>query len=331
MIKLPRLFCAAGLAVAALVVVPTAANAGVAAASTVVRTEAATRSGVDDFAALKAENDAYWTPQRMRDAIPADKVDVKPSTPAEKGSPTGTAAELAAPAKGQVAANRVAGTTSPPVAQVYATPTVGKVFFHDESDGKNYVCSGSTINNPAANMVSTAGHCVHHGNGGKWHSQWRFVPYYDHGATPYGVWYAHWLTTFNGWSNSGSYDWDVAFVNVWSNGGSNLINVVGGNGLRVNYPKTVYVTIMGYPAAPPFDGQWQYFCQGNTYPRWFTDQIGFDCLMTGGSSGGPFFQDYNDYYGYVNGVISNGPDTTSYSPYFDTDVANLYYSVQNLV
>jgi V8-like Glu-specific endopeptidase len=319
MIRLKGLFCAATVASASLVFTVPAAQADIAAA-TVVRAEA---TGAKDFAALKAENDAYWTPERMRNAKPADKAFREPGKETDQDVRPGPAADLTTPAKGKAGADDAR-------AAVTATPTLGKIFFHDQTDGEDYVCSGSTINNPTANLVSTAGHCVHHGDGGAWHSQWRFVPYYDHGATPYGVWYAHWLTTFNGWTEDGDYDWDVAYVNVWDNGGALLVQQVGGNGLRVNYPKTVYVTIMGYPAEPPFDGQWQYYCQGNTYPRWFTDQIGFDCLMTGGSSGGPFFQDYDGYLGYVNGVISNGPDETSYSPYFDTDVANLYNEVKNL-
>lgn len=157
---------------------------------------------------------------------------------------------------------------------------------------------------------------------------WVFMPYYNHGDTPYGTWYAAAFTTFGGWYDNGDQDWDVGFVNVWPNSGTNLIDTVGGDGLVINYPTDVYVTVIAYPAADPYDGEWQYYCQGNIYPRWFTNQVGFDCLMTAGSSGGPFLYQYdnNAMLGYVDGIISNGPPETSYSPYFDTDVGNLYDS-----
>ncbi|GAB3810766.1 trypsin-like serine peptidase [Micromonospora zhanjiangensis] len=279
-----------------------------------------------DAGSTGAALEAYWTPERMRSAIPADKPAAVPtgSTGSTSDKPTGPATVAAAPQAASVKATDRANLN------VNASITVGKIFFHDESDGKDYVCSGSTINNPTKNIVVTAGHCVHGGKGKKWHTNWQFVPYYDHGSRPYGTWWAKQLTSFKGWTQNGSYDWDLAFVNVWPNGSTRLVDQVGGNGLIVNYAKNLYVTLLAYPAGAPYDGSWQYACQGNMY-AYGSEQVGFNCLLTGGASGGPFLYQYSDAtgLGYVDSVISHGPDTINYGPYFDTDVLNLYNGVAN--
>lgn len=261
----------------------------------------------------------------MKDATPADKL-----APPAAGRGTGERAPMAPPQRLVEPAQAPEQNTGPfgGTDRVTASIAVGKVFFHDPADGKDYVCSGSVVNGPAKNLVSTAGHCVHGGKGGAWMQNWSFVPYYDHDNRPYGTWSAHYLTTFRGWTDDGNYDWDIAFVNVWPNNGGKLVDAVGGNGLSVNYPKQVDVTLLAYPVVPPFDGQSQYSCEGRTYEHG-AKQIGFDCLLTGGASGGPFLLNYDGRYGYVNGVISNGPNDKNFSPYFDDTVANLYNAVKN--
>src|SRR3954469_7325375 len=73
----------------------------------------------------KAAVQRYWTPQRMRNARPADRL------------LSGTFAPAAAPRKKRAAA---ATQISPPYTS-QPTSTNGKVFFTD--DGLNYVCSGT--------------------------------------------------------------------------------------------------------------------------------------------------------------------------------------------
>jgi V8-like Glu-specific endopeptidase len=75
-------------------------------------------------------------------------------------------------------------------------------------NGQNYVCSAGTVNSPAGDMVFTAGHCVNDGNG-NWATNWVYVPAYYYGQTPYGMWTASTLTTFNGWRFGGDLNYDV--------------------------------------------------------------------------------------------------------------------------
>ncbi|MEV8623979.1 trypsin-like peptidase domain-containing protein [Streptomyces sp. NPDC051079] len=268
----------------------------------------------------KARAAEYWTPERMAKAVPAERVERTggPGGRPAPQRPTGPATTGSDPVLGNAA--RAEGFR----ATVSATQVVGKVFFTG-SDGKDYVCSGSAVNSTNKNMVFTAGHCVHGGPGQSWNSNWQFVPYYDHGSRPYGTWWAETLVAFNGWTNDGNFGYDLGIVITSPNSSGELVNAVGGMGLQWNQSKDRFVTAMGYPQAPPFDGQWQYFCAATSSQRswWTTDQIKIPCNMTGGSSGGPwiFGKDDNVYCsGWVNGVNSNVDSkdnpTEMRSPYF---------------
>jgi len=262
--------------------------------------------------------EAYWTPARMRAAVPVDKPAPADRTARERADRPGRVGRAHAAA--QPIGPR---TTSPTRQAVNASPGVGKVFF--TANGKNYVCSGSTVNNPAKNLVSTAGHCVHGGKGGTWHSNWAYVPGYRDGSAPFGVWAAKEFTSVKGWTKWSFSWWDFAFVTMWTNNGQKLVHRTGGHGISFNYPKNIPITLLAYPSAAPFTGQVQIYCQGSMYPKG-VQQVGFTCLMTKGSSGGPFLRAYDNTlrFGYVNSNIAHGPDDKSYGPYFDDDVAHIY-------
>ncbi|WP_320064886.1 hypothetical protein [Micromonospora sp. RTGN7] len=290
---------------------------------------AAARSG--QSVADQASN--YWTPERMRTAISADtlvkKADTKSGTAL---GPTGPARSVpaAAPtvssnALGKTAAGGGMGTN------VNASATVGKVFFYNPANGGNYVCSAGTVNSGSKLLVMSAGHCVHGGAGGQWMQNWVFVPYYNYGSAPYGQWSAKYLTTFNAWINSSDLSRDVSWITVWPNSSNQaLVNVVGGNGIMANYPYQQFITILAYPAAPPYDGGWQQYCQGNSYQS--GNKMAMNCGFTGGSSGSLWLQGYSDSttLGNVDGIMSTLDGAgVNRSSYFDTAVWDVYVSVAN--
>lgn len=108
---------------------------------------------------------AYWTPERMKSAIPTD-------TPTSTTEVNRQIDELEQPA---LADEPVTDGSSPVTAILNAitpqavTPvtnfskTNGKVFFRNQTDGKDYVCSGASVNSRSKRLVVTAGHCVHGG------------------------------------------------------------------------------------------------------------------------------------------------------------------------
>ena len=104
----------------------------------------------------KAAVQRYWTAERMRNAIPADKV--------LSGS------FAAAPRK---APKRAPAQQIPPPYTSQPTSTNGKVFFTD--DGLNYVCSGNAVLSGNSSVVWTASPCVSDGASG-FHTNWSFVP-----------------------------------------------------------------------------------------------------------------------------------------------------------
>jgi hypothetical protein len=217
----------------------------------------------------KAAVQRYWTPERMRNARPADRV------------LSGTYAPAAKARKKPAAAVQI-----PPPYTSQPTSTNGKVFFTD--DGLNYVCSGTALLSGNKSVVWTAGHCVHDG-ASNFHTNWAFVPAYADGSAPYGTWTARTLLTTSGWASGGDFSYDNGAAVVSLNGGQALTDVVGGRNPAFNYTRQQTYAAHGYPAGPPFNGQRLWVC---TSPLRYDDTsanpptMGIDCDMTGGSSGG---------------------------------------------
>jgi hypothetical protein len=216
----------------------------------------------------KAAVQQYWTAERMREAIPAQKLRAgKPAGKGKKG-PKAAAQEI------------------PPPYTAAPTRTNGKVFFSD--GGLNYVCSGTALLSGNKSVVWTAGHCVHDGSS-NFHTNWTFVPAYADGSRPYGTWTARTLLTTSGWASGGDFSFDNGAAVVSANGGQALTDVVGGRNIAFNYPRQQQYAAHGYPAAPPFNGQRLWVCNS---PLIYDDTsanpptMGIDCNMTGGSSGG---------------------------------------------
>ncbi|WP_116022934.1 trypsin-like serine peptidase [Thermomonospora umbrina] len=338
--SLPRVFLG-GLAAA---VVGATALAGAATAAQAAPTAQAPRPGAIEAVQAPVSTDvrssmterslsadqaikAYWTPERMRNAIPVKAP--RRTTGAPSTAPEGTPNEAPPAAPAVSAADRVKrsparGTVAGSDDDVSASTAVGKVFFRNAVDGRNYVCSAGTVNSNSKRLVSTAGHCVHGGAGGAWHQNWVVAPYYGHGDR--GTWSARNLVSFTGWTQNSNFDYDVGFVKVHDLNGQQIVNAVGGHGLQTGQSKSRFMTILGYPAEAPYPGTHQYYCQGTTSPS--GNRISMPCPLTRGVSGGPWLYGYDNSsgLGYINGTSSttNAGRTTLWSPYFSGDVWNLY-------
>ena len=290
-------------------------------------------------AAGVASASAYWTTERMARARSGEELAPKASAataqPAPRSGPRGSVAPSAAtkplPRKPGTAHSR-AGDVS--TLAVSASATVGRAFFHNPVNGFDYSCSASALNSGSKELVLTAGHCVHGGAGGTWMTNWVFVPLYNYGSQPYGQWSAKYFTTFNSWISSSDLNRDVAMVTMWPNASGALVNVVGGNGLAWNWGFYNPVTILGYPAEYPYDGGWQWACQGTTTRFGSEYKVALQCGFTGGSSGSPWLLQYdnNTGLGYANGAMSTLDYSTGWNraSYFDDSVYNMYASVANL-
>jgi len=177
----------------------------------------------------------------------------------------------------------------------------GKVFYRDPMDGKNYVCSGSAVNDNIKRLVSTAAHCVHGGPSGTWYENWSFVPNYTIIAYQGTLYSVHPDGKFRGTTAQALSDWklygktprkfnsDVAFMLTRANDDNILlVDAVGGHGVKIGGGYYFNATIFGYPGNF-FGGLIMWSCDEATGIRSLGryDFISVNtCDFGGGSSGG---------------------------------------------
>ena len=273
----------------------------------------------------------YWTPARMRAAVPYEPATGKATEDEAHYPSEGTAcvrsAESCTNGEGAYAYDR---TPADPAG--IPGRSVGKVFF--SKAGKPYVCSGSVVESANRSVVWTAGHCV--ANRGQFHSNWIFVPGYRDGVAPNGRWVpraGQSSMTLAKWLDDRDGRYDLAAVVLASEGGQGVAERVGS--LPIVFDQSPEpgqpVRILGYPQAAPFDGSDLEVCVGQVAerdePPYINDseedgsstapapgtpsgyRVG--CDLTGGASGGPFLLGPADdgTGGSVFSVVSSGPVT----------------------
>lgn len=284
----------------------------------------------------------YWTEAKMEAARPlaalvpekdgarlaaaasaaqaaADPVSVPPTTP--DGDTVTATRGSAAPR---------ASTGAPWSRGGAITRTAGRVFFTYQ--GRNASCSASAVTSENRSTVITAGHCVR--MGGSFHGNWVFVPGYDNGERPYGTWVATTLYTTPQWNNSEDINYDVASAVVAPLNGRSLTDVVGGQGVSFNRSRRAQMHSFGYPAAGQYDGSKLIYCSGRTFDDFLMSRdIGLNCDLTGGSSGGPWFLGFNESTGLgtlnsVNSFKYGFASGWMFGPYFGTDAQAVYEAAQ---
>lgn len=277
---------------------------------------------------------AFWTTARMRAAVPVERLSPQPEQKTgtvRQGTPS-----VVAPTKTQalgptaLPALALPSTGAPWTGGGAVVRTAGRVFFTFK--GRPASCSGDAVTSANRSVVMTAGHCVK--LEGRWHTNWVFVPAYNNGRRPYGTWTARATLATPQWVASEDLNYDVGAAVVNTLGGRQLTSVVGGQGIAFNQPRNQTMYAFGYPAAPPYDGSRLIYCSGPT----ITDVLlstdhGMVCDMTGGSSGGPWFLNFNPATGLgiqnsVNSFKIIVLPTVMFGPYFGTDARNLYNTAQ---
>ncbi|MPY78907.1 MAG: peptidase [Actinophytocola sp.] len=304
--------------------------AGVALASAAVAAPA-TAGAVDPVSTVNhlvtgavslADATDYWTPDRMRDAVELDKIELSRLPDfgdVRVGEPT------------SVAPSPAGADESPWTDGGEVVATAGRVFF--TMDGRDASCSGNAVTSENNSTVITAGHCVKYQDG--WHRNWVFVPAYHDGEAPYGEWPAASTHTTPQWNASEDINYDIGAAVVRSVGGQRLTDVVGGQGIAFNQPRGQRTYAFGYPAAEPYDGSRLIHCAGTTFNDvLFSNDLGLNCDMTGGASGGPWFVDFDPLRGTgtQNSVNSFGYvflPNVMFGPYFGDVAQQLYQDVQN--
>lgn len=289
----------------------------------------------------------YWTPQRVENAVPKlPVVDVAPAGHKDGHTKGGPPKDGGGDSDDDGSTDTTGDVTGAPWETANddsnaVGETTGKVFFTME--GRDYVCSGSTVDSEAdESLVLTAGHCIHAGDGEptSWATNWMFIPAYEDGTTngsnefgvcgeTYGCWTADDLTTTTDWylhgaSNDFSDDAGFAVMDPVSLDGSADLSTVGVQKIDFVEPSDP-VYAFGYPAAKKYKGDDLIYCAGTPLTGAPVEgTIGLGCDMTGGSSGGPWLATFDETTESgtavsVNSYTSRLANNVMFGPIFDTD------------
>ena len=298
------------------------------------------------------ENSFYWTPERFQHAIPKEyKADIY-SVPSVKsrdkeqvfsspGSPPtinvepnnnklfetsniDTGEQKREPRKRGAFSYFTSSRALPATAAQNSYPfrATGKLFFSD-INGDDFVCSASVI---AFRLIITAGHCVYDAEAREWHEKFVFIPAYHKGRAPYNIWHWSWVTAPKIWTNGDGKlpnNEDFAIIQLKDRGKERLKigEIIGWYGVRTNSANPNHLTLLGYPGS--FDkGEWMHRVDAQQFRSVSSNTVEYGSDMRGGSSGGPWIQDFGQRArgqrrAGGNFVVS----VTSYSP-----IDNLDYS-----
>jgi V8-like Glu-specific endopeptidase len=272
MITEPRSRVAASLVAVATTLVVVAAPASAADDLVVTRVSAADRA-----AAL-----AHWTPERMRQWVGDDSL-----PPAEK---------IGREWPGPVPAG------------------VGRLFFTAEP-GVDESCTATVVPSATKDVALTAGHCV---NGGldRFDNPIKivnvvFVPGYDHGKAPHGVFPVRafaWPSTYSGPTSGTDDDAVLALDPVDGR------HVAGTQDVSFDRPPSpVDTTMLGYPVSRAAGGEALFSCTrpATLKANSVTTTWNTDCDLAGGSSGGPWLRGFDPATGRgtIFSVTSRGTMT----------------------
>ena len=202
----------------------------------------------------------------------------------------------------------------------YPNLTAGKLFFRDPRTGGNFVCSASTLQR---RLVVTAGHCVTRASTNAalryFYTNFLFVPAFRNGIGPVGTWTPSIVWVTNTWFHSnGSVPnaQDVGMLVMNDRNGSRIGHVTGWLGFLTNQLGRNHSTMLGYPCNLDSCQRMQ-INHAQTFANGGNNTFIYGSAMRGGSSGGPWIQDYGvEPEGAPAGLLANNYliAVTSYGP-----------------
>lgn len=302
-------------------------------AITVIAPSSANPNAANGKGVPSSNASGYWTEERRNNAIPREfQFEVGASEgklvpAAKKGGPGG-------------GSTSTSGTTywSTSKHDELVARITGKVFFRMGTS--NYVCSGSLVSDGTTGIavVITAAHCVWDNSGKAFATEWSFYPNYDKDAGTSRVGFgASILYAPVDFTNQGSFNTvaiqnDFAFA-VLPTGAFDSLSLpdISENASFVNNRGDAF----GYPAASPFAGQDLVYSTGTVSTDRNTKNTTWrlPSTMTGGASGGPWYNGYNDGndIGKVSSVNSykyNNDKNSMYGPKFNSKTRQLFDSAK---
>jgi V8-like Glu-specific endopeptidase len=265
------------------------------------------------FPLSRAERvESYWTPQRMREAVPLEYV---------RGADSDGHAVAARAADPLASASFTQVET--PEAPPYSFN--GRVFFRrGDFDG---LCSGTAIDSPTRQLVLTAGHCIASGPEGRHlnvpSSLIEFVPALSGETAPFGIFVAAAGKVFapTRWTRDGNPDYDMgAFLTEPNAEGVNVADAVGG-GAKILMDRSRHQTFQtfGYPGerrylqtcSSPYNGE-----DSRTLTLPGPPTLGIRCRWAQGASGGGWLIRNGTAIDGINTYLLAGSRNVTFGPYF---------------
>lgn len=275
----------------------------------------------------------YWTPARLQNAKPLVPIAKNQSSVAAAAAPTGTPITSdGKPPTVSVKPNETLLFTPAPAADVVQPNTVGTVdahftssrlvplsadrtypyravgkLFYTKPGGGDFVCSAAVLK---PRVVLTAGHCVHSGNGSsnEFYTNFMFIPAFRDGAAPFGSWTWSFIAVTNTWltgngtlPNAADYAM-IEFNDRTVNGVVRKIgDLTGFLGFRTLGLIPNHLTLLGYPCNLDNCAKMHQVTAGS-FRSVAPNSVEYGSDMTGGSSGGPWVQNFGAAaVGQVNG------------------------------
>jgi V8-like Glu-specific endopeptidase len=208
----------------------------------------------------------------------------------------------------------------------YPYRAVGKLFFTKPGIG-DFVCSGAVIR---YRIVLTAGHCVHRGSGGSagFFTNFLFVPAFRDGTAPFQTWPWAFVLTTNTWATGGGIfpnAADYAMIEVQDRTISGSVrrigDVTGFLGFQTRSLLPNHAHLLGYPLNLD-NGQKMHQVTAGSFRNVSPNNVEYGSDMTGGSSGGPWVQNFGVTASGQTGGLNAGRNrvvgVTSYG-YTSTD------------
>ncbi|MDH3308383.1 MAG: trypsin-like peptidase domain-containing protein [Acidimicrobiia bacterium] len=282
----------------------------------------------------------FWTHERVSRAIPRDFLYNPDSGRFQMAKPDNPGG-----GKGGGGGSDDGGDTSSVLGASWnkngaVADTTGKVLF--AMDGSYYVCSGSLVTEGAGDrsVVLTAAHCAFDEANSRFATNWMFIPNYDADPAPlntsgtfcagtsYGCWTARALVVHDGYASQPAfndqavrYDFAFAVLNEGGHDSQTQADSLGSQPIDFTGDALGADTYaFGYPAAKKYKGNDLVYCRDGLGfdPFNSNETYRIDCNMTGGSSGGPWFDDFDEApgtgtltsvnsYGYTGVTAMHGP------------------------
>lgn len=233
-------------------------------------------------------------------------------------------AVLTAATAGASAASGTWGASPTSTATATADERVGAVYFPSALGlnallGLPHICSASVVHSTGHNLIATAAHCVY-GNG----LGYQFVPGYDKGAHPAGIWTVTGVYVDAAWKKGNDPRDDIAFLRVAPqrrNGSEvNIEAVTGAFQLGTAPAPGTPVTVTGYKLGTD---DAPLVCHSPT-----TGTDGYPTVacagFVAGTSGGPWVAPGDRLVGVIGGLHEGGcTPLINYSAPFGASTATL--------